>query len=146
MARDMPTMYLLTEYTGRTAKDDTTHMIGRYQVSSRTFYLIIFFFVAATFLAAITAMLIQALAILWYPAVFIFGFYLANARDRDGLRQRKWQSIRDRRSSHENEYLMGDTVIDVGASEYDSVVRLDVDLQVAAPRARSARNLLEMAQ
>lgn len=146
MAREMPTMYLLTEYTGRTAKDDSTHMIGRFQVSNRNFYLIIAFFTAATFLAAITAMLIEAIAILWYPAVFLFGFYLANARDSDGLRQRKWRSIKDRRSSHENEYLMGDEVIEVGASDYDSVVRLDVDLQVAATRARTSRQILEMAQ
>ena len=142
----LPPMYLLTEYTGRPAKDDTTHMIGRYQVSTRTFYLIIAFFVLSTVMAAISSPLIKALAILWYPIVFGLGFWLANARDHDGLRQRKWQSIKDRRASHENDYLMGDEVLDVGASEYDTVVLLDIDLETDDENrpVRSAHQMLEM--
>ena len=109
-------LFLLTDYTGRTSNQGRTTVIGTVEMKLRTAIIGGIALVPAFLLMLIVMPFVGTWSILAVPAVLGLTFLLIEGRSKEGLRLRTYQTMRDKYRSHLNEFrLCGEPIDPSGA-------------------------------
>lgn len=114
-------LFLLTDYTGRTSNQGRTTVIGTVEMKLRTAVIGGIALVPAFLLMLILIPFVGTWSILAVPTVLGLAFLLIERRSNEGLRLRTYQTMRDKYRSNLNEFRLCGEPIDPSGADFGLV-------------------------
>lgn len=125
-------LFLLTDYTGRTSSQGRTTVIGTVEMKHRTFWVAAISLAPAFIIMLITLPFLGIWSALAIPGTIGLALLLIERRSKEGLRLRTYQTIRDRRSSALNQFQMCGEPITVLGNDFAYIRRMALPTEVKA--------------
>lgn len=133
MERQFPSVFVLTNLTGRRASGERRVIIQTFDVPWRGVLVAMAAFLPGLVVTFMFWPLLGNVAIMWVPVVEIGAFWLVEGRRRSGLHLRNYQAILDRKRSTEGKFFMCGAVIDPGIAQRGTVRLNTVAVKRADP-------------
>ena len=129
----MNNLHTLTALTGRDAAAQRTVVFKGFEARRRTAVVLAVGAAPAVMLTTVMWMFIGVYAVLCLPAVEGATWWLLETRSRNGLQQRTYETLLDRRRSDAGQFFMCGRVIDPDLNELGTVVLSTVPAPARTP-------------
>lgn len=129
-------LFLLTDYTGRTSNQGRTTVIGTVEMKLRTAVIGGIALVPGFLLMLIVMPFLGTWSILAVPLVEGLAFLLIEKRSNEGLKLRTYQTLRDKKRSNLNEFRICGEPIQVSKQEFGYIRQMTVPTETASDGKR----------
>lgn len=129
-------LFLLTDYTGRTSNQGRTTVIGTVEMKLRTAVIGGIALVPGFLLMLIVMPFLGTWSILAVPLVEGLAFLLIEKRSNEGLKLRTYQTLRDKKRSSLNEFRICGEPIQVSKQEFGYIRQMTVPTETASDGKR----------